>query len=126
MNRGIYLYREDRPEDDSPDYYRNPRQQHSRGGHSDDDSLRDRIIAAVYYSVLLMAQLKLGTLEDLCAGVADVIGLKFDPLEKMKALGRSGMSDFFQRLSSELGPRYDPQPIEDMLSMLDESDSRAG
>jgi 3-hydroxybutyryl-CoA dehydrogenase len=119
-NRGIYLYQEDRPVDDRPGYYRNPGQTHSQGGGSGDDALRERIIAAVYYSVLLMAQLKLGSLDDLCAGVADVIGLKLDPLARMRELGNQGMCDIFERLAQDLGPRYDCEPIAGILSSLDE------
>jgi len=120
VNRGIYLYRDDRPVDDSPDYYRNRQQIHTRDGTNDDDSLRQRLIGTVYFSVLLMAQMKLGSLEDLCVGVGDVIGLKFDLLVRMKELGSEGMSDMFGRLAEELGPRYDCEPIAGILSSLDE------
>jgi 3-hydroxybutyryl-CoA dehydrogenase len=126
VNRGIYLYREDRPVDDTPDYYRNPEQTHSRGGRNDDDALRERIIAPVYYAVLLMAQLKLGSLEDLCVGIADVIGTKFDPLERMKKRGSAGMLAMFERLSDELGPRYDTGPIKGILASLDKLGASVG
>lgn len=121
INHGVYLYKGDRPLDDSPAYYRNPRQQHSRDGRGDDQALRERLSAALYYSVLLLAQMKLGSIEDLCAGIADVVGLKFDPLEKMKELGREGLRDMFERLSVELGPRYDYRPIKGILSSFDQS-----
>jgi len=119
INRGIYLYKDDRPVDDTMEYYANPNQTHSRGGRSDDAALRERFLAPVYYAILLMAELELGSLEDLCAGVADVIGTKFDPLDEMKRLGSAGMREMFDRLAGELGPRYQSGPIANILESLD-------
>ncbi len=118
VSRGIYLYKDDRPIDDNIDYYRNPQQTHSRAGRRDDEALCERVIAPVYYAILLMATLELGSIEDLCAGVADVIGTKVNPLEQMNRRGRRGMEEMFSRLSAELGPRYDWRPIKGALSSL--------
>jgi 3-hydroxybutyryl-CoA dehydrogenase len=117
--RGIFRYREDRPVDDDSTYYRNPDQSHSRGGRASDEALRERMLASIYYPVLLMANLGLGSLEDLCAGIADVIGLKFDPLVEMRRLGSTGMRALFERLAAELGPRYDCGPVQGILTRLD-------
>jgi len=120
VGRGIFLYRDDRPVDDAPEYYLNPRQTHSPGiAPSDEASLYQRLLFPIYFMVLYLAQMKLGELSDLCLGIKDLIGMKIDPLEEMRKLGSRGLREVFDRLRRELGPRYDCRPLEGVMARLD-------
>lgn len=120
-NQGVYLYRDDRPTDDAPEYYRHPTQTHTpSGARSDDAGLHDRLLFPVYFSMLTVAQMGLGDLADLCHGISDVIGLKVDPLEEMRKLGSAGLREVFDRLRHELGPRYDCSPLAGIMASLDD------
>ncbi len=119
-NQGLYVYREDRPFDSPAEDYLTPTQTHSRpGSRSDDAGLRERLLFALYYPMLQLAQLRLASLDDLSLGISDLIGLKLDPAAEMRALGSAGMRAVFVRLADELGPRFDPQPVADALTQLD-------
>ena len=119
-NRGIYLYREDRPADDALEYYVDPSQTHSPGAvPSDEASLRERLLFPIYFSVLYLAQMGLGELSDFCLGIRDLIGMKIDPLEEMRELGSGGLREVFERLRRELGARYDCRPLEGVMARLD-------
>lgn len=118
--RGIYLYRDDRPQDDAPEYYLDPGQTHtSRAAPAYEASLRERLLFPIYFSVLGLAQMELADLGDLCLGIKDLIGMKIDPLEEMRKLGSGGLREAFDRLRRELGPRYDCTPLEEVLASLD-------
>jgi len=119
-NRGIYLYREDRPADDALEYYVDPSQTHSPGAvPSDEASLHERLLFPIYFSVLYLAQMGLGELSDFCLGIKDLIGMKIDPLEEMRELGSGGLREVFERLRRELGARYDCRPLEGVMARLD-------
>lgn len=119
-NQGLYLYRDDRPVDDAPEYYVHPAQTHSRSpARGDDAALRERLLLAIYYPILKLTQMRLAEMADLCLGISDLIGLKIDPLAEMRTLGSAGMREAFERLARELGPRFDPSPLADALAELD-------
>lgn len=121
-NRGVYLYRDDRPVDDVPEYYLNPGQTHTpKSVRSDEVAIYERLVYSIYYSVLALANLGLGALSDICLGITDLIGLKIDPLAEMRKLGGAGMREVFERLHRELGPRFDPAPLAPVLAKLDGS-----
>lgn len=121
VNQGIYLYRDGKPMDDAPEYYLNPVQAHSAAGaRSDDVGLYERLLFAVYFGVLKVADLGLGSVADLCLGVSDLFGLKMDPMEGLRKLGSAGLRDVFDRLRVELGPRYDCRPLTGIMASLDE------
>jgi 3-hydroxybutyryl-CoA dehydrogenase len=118
--QGLYLYRDDRPVDSSAEDYVTPTQVHSRtGARGDDAGLRERLLYALYYPMLKLAQLRLASLADVCLGISDLIGLKIDPLAEMRALGSAGVRTVFERLQHEVGPRFDPSPLADALAELD-------
>ncbi len=120
-NQGIYLYRDGKPMDDAPEYYLNPTQTHSAAGaRSDDAGLYERLMFAVYFGVLKVAGMGLGSITDLCLGINDLIGLKMDPMEGMRKLGSVGLRDMFDRLRAELGPRYDCRPLAGIMATLDD------
>jgi len=120
-NRGVYIYRDDRPTDDVLEYYANPAQTHTpRGARSDDEGLHERLLFPVYFAMLTVAQMNLGNLGDLCLGISDVIGLKLNPMEEMQKLGSDGLRKVFDRLRDELGPRYDCRPLADIMASLDD------
>jgi 3-hydroxybutyryl-CoA dehydrogenase len=120
-NQGVYLYRDDRPTDDAPEYYLNSTQTHTRGGaRSNDAGLYERLLFPIYFTVLKLAQMGLGSLGDLCLGITDMVGLKIDPLEQMRKLGPDGLRDVFDRLRDELGPRFDCRPLEGIMATLDD------
>lgn len=120
-NQGIYIYRDDRPTDDVPEYYLNPTQTHTPGSvRSDEDGLYDRLVFAIYFSLLKVAQEGLGDLGDLCFGMSDIAGLKLDPLQEMRKLGSKGLRETFDRLRDELGPRFDCRPLEGIMASLDD------
>lgn len=119
-NGGIYLYRDDRPTDDAPEYYLNPAQTHTPGGvRSDDVGLYERLLFPIYFCMLKVGQLGLADLADLSLGITDLIGLKIDPIEEMRTLGSAGLREVFDRLRDELGPRYDCRPLEGIMTSLD-------
>ncbi len=55
----------------------------------------------------------------MCLGIKDLIGMKIDPLEEMRALGSRGLREVLDRLRRELGPRYDCTPLEEVMARLD-------
>lgn len=119
-NGGIYLYRDDRPVDDAPEYYRNPSQTHSPSGvRSDDTGLYERLLFPIYFAILKVAQMGFGSVPDMCLGISDLIGLKMDPLEEMRKLGSAGLREVFDRLRDELGRRYDASGLQPIMSTLD-------
>ncbi len=119
-NQGVYIYRDDRPTDDAPEYYAHPAQTHTPGGaRSDDEGLYERLLFPIYFSMLTVAQMNLGNLGDLCLGISDVIGLKLNPMEEMQKLGSDGLRKIFDRLRDELGPRYDCSPLADIMASVD-------
>jgi 3-hydroxybutyryl-CoA dehydrogenase len=120
-NRGVFIYRDDRPADDVPEYYLNRAQTHTpAGARSDEVGLYERLVFSMYFSLLRVAQEGLGDLGDLCFGMSDIVGLKLDPLEEMRKLGSKGLRDVFDRLRDELGPRFDCRPLEGTMATLDE------
>lgn len=120
-NRGIYLYRDDRPVDDAPEYYLNQSQTHTPGGvRSDDVGLYERLLFPIYFAILKVAQVGFGSVGDLCLGISDLIGLKIDPREEMQKLRSDGLREVFDRLWDELGPRYDCSPLGEIMATLDD------
>jgi 3-hydroxybutyryl-CoA dehydrogenase len=120
-NQGVYLYRDDRPLDDVPEYYLNVAQTHTpAGGRSDEAGLYERLVFPIYFWLLKLAQEGLGDLGDLCLGMGDICGLKLDPLEEMRKLGSKGLREAFDRLRDELGPRFDCRPLEGIIATLDD------
>lgn len=120
VNRGIYLYREDRPVDDSPQYYANPSQSHTPNHvRSDEAALVERLLFSIYFPILKVSQMGLADVGDLCVGIEDLIGMKIDPLEEMRKLGSSGLREVFDRLRDELGPRFECSPLEAVMAGLD-------
>ncbi len=127
VGRGIYLYREDVPTDDAPDYYADPRQTHSSAAApSDEESLYQRLLSAIYFSVLSLTQMGLGELSDFCLGIQDLIGMKIDPLQEMRELGSDGLRKRFDGLRRDLSPRYDCSSLEDVMALLDEDGQASG
>jgi len=119
-NQGVYLYRDDRATDDASAYYRQPAQTHTPGGaRSDDEGLYERLLFSIYFAILKVAAMGLGTVEDLCFGISDVIGLKVNPMEEMRQLGNDGLRTVFDRLRAQLGSRYDCGPLADVMRSLD-------
>lgn len=126
VNQGLYLYKDDRPVDDSPDYYANPNQTHTPNNvRSDDAGLAERLLFPVYFTILKMRQMGLAELGDLCLGIRDLIGLTADPLDDMRKLGADGLRAAFNRLRDELGARYDCAPLEGAMAELDSMASPA-
>lgn len=120
-NQGIYIYRDDRPTDDVPEYYLNPTQTHTAdGARSDEMGLYERLVFLIYFSLLKVAQEGLGDLGDLSFGLSDIAGLKLDPLQEMRKLGSKGLREVFDRLRGELGPRFDCRPLEGIMTSLDD------
>jgi len=120
-SRGLYLYQGDQPRDDAPSYYLNPTQTHSPdGARSDDAGLYERLLFPIYFAILRVATMGLGSVDDLCLGISDLIGLKLDPLEEMRKLGSHGLREVFDRLRDELGPRYECRPLRDTMARLDD------
>jgi len=120
-NQGIYVYRDGTPTDDVLEYYLNPTQTHSAAGaRADDEGLYERLLFSVYFGILKVAQMGLGSIADLCLGVRDLIGLNIDPLKEMQKLGSAGLREVFCRLRDEVGPRYDCHPLESVMAELDE------
>ncbi|OGA31485.1 MAG: hypothetical protein A3G80_13410 [Betaproteobacteria bacterium RIFCSPLOWO2_12_FULL_62_13b] len=119
-NQGIYLYRDDRPVDDAPEYYLNPTQTHSPAGvRSGDAGLCERLMFSIHFAILKVASMGLCSVGDLCLGISDLIGLKTDPMEELRALGSAGLRDVFDRLRAELGPRYDCRPLAGIMATVD-------
>jgi len=119
-HQGLYVYRDDRPVDSPAEDYVTPAQTHSRpGARSDDAALRERLLFALYYPMLQLAQLNLASLDDLSLGVSDLSGLKIDPVAEMRALGSAGMRAALARLADELGARFNPEAVADALTRLD-------
>jgi 3-hydroxybutyryl-CoA dehydrogenase len=119
-NRGLYVYRDDRPRDDDPAYYFNPGQTHSgAGARADEAGLYERLLFLIYRSLLDLAQRGLADLADVCFGVARMLDLTLDPLAEMRRLGSAGLRDVFDRLRDELGPRFDCRPVEPIMATLD-------
>lgn len=117
--KGLFVYRDDRPGDDAPEYYVIPNQTHSPPGTPDDDaSLLERMRLQIYYNVLTLAELEVGSLEDLCFGIEDLIGMKESPLEQMHALGGAELKARLLRHQEVFGPRFDPEPISKTLDRL--------
>jgi 3-hydroxyacyl-CoA dehydrogenase len=117
---GIYIYRDDRPIDDAPGYYKNPAQTHSPpGARADEQGLYERLLFPVYHSLLRLAQDGLGDLHDLCLGARDVLGLKLDPMAEMRRLGSAGLREAFDRLGSEVGPRFGCARLQAVMAAVD-------
>ena len=118
--RGIYLYQGDTPTDGARETYANPAQTHTpRGVRSDEAALYERLLFPIYFASLKVAQRDLASLDDLCLGISDLIGLKLDPMAEMRGLGSHGLREVFGRLHDELGPRYDAKPLDSILTTLD-------
>lgn len=117
--KGLFLYREDRPYDDDVAYYRNPHQTHTpANAPADDDSLSLRLLLQVYYGILLLTEMGLGTLDDFSLGIQDMVGLKTNPAEDMRKLGGQQLRSRFEQLAAIYGERYDPAPIARTLAAL--------
>lgn len=117
--QGLYLYKDDRPFDDDVAYYRDPAQKHSYPTASaSDEAIRERLLYSIFYSVLFMSHMGLGSMADLSMGMRDLIGMPFDPLARMRELGSQTVRDTLRRLYREIGPRFDPEPVADMLAQL--------
>jgi hypothetical protein len=108
-NQGVYLYRDDRPVDDAPEYYLTQTPPPS-GVRSDDASVSERLMFSIYFAILKIASMGLSSVGDLCLGITDLLGLKTDPLEELRKLGSAGLRDEFDRLRAEPGPRYGLPP----------------
>jgi 3-hydroxybutyryl-CoA dehydrogenase len=117
--KGLFLYRDDRPYDDDASYYVNPQQTHSPAGTpTDDDSLLERIMLQVYYCTLFLAEMGIGTLDDFCFGIQDLIGLQNNPLDDIRRIGGDRLTADLERLQATFGDRYDPAPIARMLAQV--------
>jgi len=117
--KGLFVYRDDRPCDDDPAYYRNPLQTHTPPhAPNDDESLSERLLLQVYYGILLLTELEIGTLDDFSLGIQDMVGLKANPAENMRRMGGERLRAAFERLAALYGPRFDPAPIARTLSAL--------
>lgn len=120
VGKGIFNYPEDRPADADPAYYIIPGQTHSPlNSPTDDDSLVERLLVQVYYYILYLAALEIGSLPDLCLGIQDLIGLKVDPWLYLRQLGSKGVIATLTRLQTQFGDRFDPTPVLPALKMLD-------
>jgi 3-hydroxybutyryl-CoA dehydrogenase len=118
-NQGIYLYHDDRATDGGREYYLNPLQTHSRTGMAADvEHLHRRLLFSIYLGILHVVQAGLARADDLSLGVRDVLGLTTDPLEEMRALGHDGLRQGLARLRDEVGPRFDPGPVEGAVASL--------
>jgi len=121
-NRGVYVYRDDRPCDDDPAYYLVPGQTHSGArARADEAALYERFLFLIYRSLLDLAQRGLADLSDVCFGVTRMLDLTLDPLAEMRRLGSAGLREVFDRLRDELGPRFDCHPVEPIMATLDGS-----
>jgi 3-hydroxyacyl-CoA dehydrogenase len=119
-SQGVFIYRNDRPVDDVPEYYLNREQTHTPASvRSDEMGLHERLVFPIYFSLLRVAQEGLGDLADLCVALSDIAGLKLDPMEEMRKLGSEGLRDVFDRLRDELGPRFDCRPLHGIMATLD-------
>jgi 3-hydroxybutyryl-CoA dehydrogenase len=117
---GIYIYREDRPIDDAPGYYHNPAQTHSPPVvRADEQGLYERLVFPVYHSLLRLSQDGRADLHVLCLGARDVLGLKVDPMAEMRRLGSSGLRAAFDRLATEVGPRFSCARLHSIMAAMD-------
>jgi len=116
---GLFLYKDDRPYDDRPEYYVNATQTHTPAGSpNDDDSLLERIMMQIYACMFTLVEMGIGSLEDFCLGIQDLVGLKEDPLKAIRAAGSETLRADFERLHRTIGPRFDPQPIARTLASI--------
>ena len=60
----------------------------------------------------------LGTIEDFIFGIQDLIGLRENPVEKMRELGGEQLRETCLRLQSVFGERYSPEPVARCLAGL--------
>lgn len=117
--RGIYLYVDDKPTDDSSDYYTNPALTRDPGAPPpDEERLSERLKSAVYFSLLRVAEMGLADLADLCYGFQDLIGMKYDPMEEMGRLGGARLRAAFDELRDELGPRFQYPEHDEAMARL--------
>ncbi len=117
--RGLYVYRDDRPYDDDAEYYFNPAQTHSPTVTSGDESaLLERLLIQIYYYILFLSEMGLGTIDDFSYGIQDLIGLRESPVEKMREIGGEQLRDTCRRLQSVFGDRYSPKPVSKSLAEL--------
>jgi len=117
--RGLYLYVDDKPDDDAREYYVNPASARPAGTPPlDENRLIERLLFSIYFSVLRVAEMGLGDLGDLCFGIQDLIGMRIDPMEEIVKLGSDGLRAAFNRLRDELGPRYDYPKVEGVIASL--------
>jgi 3-hydroxybutyryl-CoA dehydrogenase len=116
---GLFLYRDDRPYDDLPEYYRNPAQTHTPfDTPNNDDALLERIMLQIFYCMFTLIELGIGSLEEFCLGIEDLVGLKADPLKAIRAAGGDKLRADFERLHRTIGPRFDPGPIANALAQI--------
>lgn len=119
---GLFVYRDDRPYDDAREYYLNPTQQHSPAeSASDEAALLERLLIQIYYYILFLAEMGLGTIDDFSFGIQDLIGLRENPVEKMREMGGDQLRETCLRLQSTFGKRYDPAPVSRSLAELSET-----
>jgi 3-hydroxybutyryl-CoA dehydrogenase len=107
--KGVFLYEQDVPRDDTPEAYRVPGQSHSLAtASSDPETLRQRLLYAICCGVLFNLSRRLGAPDDMDRAAAEVLGMDRSPFAIMHAVGRDRLAADFARLGREVGSRFDP------------------
>ncbi len=106
---GIYLYQEDRAVDDGPAYYLDPDQKHTFGVlDQGEDEIAQRLLYAVFSGLFFMVAKGYGKAVELDIGMKEVLGMERGPLEWMKAIGRTRLTDDYKLLNRRIGDRFNP------------------
>jgi 3-hydroxybutyryl-CoA dehydrogenase len=109
VGKGVYLYEQDIPKDDTPDAYRIPGQKHSNPAASaDPETLRQRLLYAICCGVLFNLSRRLGAPDDMDRAAAEVLGMDRSPFTVMRAIGRGPLAADLERLGRDVGCRFDP------------------
>lgn len=115
---GLYVYRDDRPFDDSSMFYRDTEHAAAENPEFDDALLRERLLMQIFFCILLLSEMGLGDVDDLSFGIQDLIGMQENPADMMRRMTGEGIRQRMLQLQAEHGPRFDPEPVSRMLAQL--------
>ena len=107
--KGIFLYQNQRAEDDAPGYYLDPNERRSfEGAGPIPEIIGKRLLFALFLGGLYVVGRKLASPEVVDLGIRDILGMKDGPFTLMKAMGKEKLKTELEALALTFGPRFDP------------------
>jgi 3-hydroxybutyryl-CoA dehydrogenase len=107
--KGIFLYFDQKADNDAAEYYQNPRQNHSlETAERNPEATAKRLLFALLCGALFVLDRGLAPAEAVDLGVKDILAMKEGPITMMKAMGKARLREELNSLATTVGQRFDP------------------